>query len=168
MALRLRSAVPCGDVVWCCTTSTPRAERKPTTSQRAGSIPGWTGWTPAGSPPQPAQLCPGYPAAAEGGMPARLAPTANPPGISPAHQLPSLGRRGGCRGLFPTATWRKNTEKDWGNELQKVLWLEDLSLFTLSKRWPSPTSTQKRHFWGQVAFKIKVKSITRHRRPETK
>lgn len=63
--------------------------------------------------PQPAQLCPGQPAAAKGSTPARMAPTANPPGISPAHQPPSLGRRGGCRGLLPSAIWRKNREMKW-------------------------------------------------------
>lgn len=89
----------------------PRSVREASRAGRAGHQ--------RAVPPQPAQLCPGYPAAAEGGTPARLAPRANPPGISPAHQLPSLGGRGGCKGLFPTATWRKNTEKVWRNEIQK-------------------------------------------------
>lgn len=75
------------------------------------------------------------------------------------------GDAGDSSPLQPEGKTQKKTEE---MRYKKIIWLEDLSLFTLSKRWPSPTSTQKRHFWGQVAFKIKVKSITRHRGPETK
>lgn len=148
----------------CCTTNTSHAQSPLNSWQSVGGIPCSTCWKPVGSScilPASAQDSPLQPRATP-----RL--TSHPRQTRPAS---SQHTTGGCRRLFLSALWRKNTEKNLQNELQRIiqdLRLLNLSLLTLSKRQSSTKSISKRHFWGETALKIKVKSIKRHRGLQTK